>query len=159
MPVSALSTTTIIGDFGLPVGTVARIRCHLVANPDAGKKTGRSMAPYMLAVSVINDRRLDSPLMVDFKVSSQSQSSIPIFQSPLQFSQAEVAGTKTKPSIEAGKQIARQWLGRQIDCLAYETGAFAGHPRYTKELAPRTMTASQGFHFHRYIVLIDRSDW
>lgn len=159
LPVSALSTTTIIGDFHLPMGTVARIRCHLVANPDAGRKSGRSMAPYMLAVSAINDRRLDPPLMVDFKVSPQSQSAIPIFPSPLQFSEAAVAGSKTKPRIESGRQIARQWLGRQIDCFAYETGAFTGHPRYTKDLAPRTMTASRAFHFHSYAVLIDPGEW
>ena len=117
------------------------------------------MAPYLLAVTSINQEQLSSPLLVDFKVSPQSRKTIPIYQSPLQFAQAKFAGTKIKPTTNAGGQMAKQWLGKQIDCLAYETGTFTGHPRYTEELAPRTIVASRGFHFHRYVVLIDPGDW
>ena len=159
IPVSALTETPVIGDFRLPIGTVTRVRCHLVANPNADVKSNKSMAPYLLAVTSINHEQLSSPLMVDFKVSPQSRTTIPIYQSPLQFAQAKFAGTKVKPTADAGAQMATQWLGKQIDCLAYETGTFTGHPRFAKELAPRTVVASRGFHFHRYVVLIDPNDW
>lgn len=159
IPVSVLFDTPVIGDFNLPVGTITRIRCHLVENPHAGAKSNKSMAPYQLAITAINQEQLGAPLMVDFKVSPQSRKSIPIHQSPFQFAQSKVAGTKAQPTIDVGRQMAAQWLGKRIHCLAYETGSFAGHPRYPKDLAPRNIAANQGFHFHKYVVLIDPEKW
>jgi hypothetical protein len=127
LSVRDLNDRPVLGALGIPLGSVARVRAVLT--------TGNSKDDadrYRLRVTRVDTRDLSEPVELDFTLAPGAHAILPRVR-------------ESEPD----------YVGRQVDLIAYETGAFSGIP--TRGLEGYANWQGRAFHFTTSLEVLEES--
>ncbi|MEM8672232.1 MAG: hypothetical protein AAGG48_32255 [Planctomycetota bacterium] len=145
--VRSLVGESVTGKLGKPLGEVVPITCKLVTNPN--NKMTDSDDYYRVLVTRVDNQVISTPIKMDFDVDFFSRDAIPFRPNYDAFAEAvDPSQEPTRSELEA------RFVEREFKVLAYETGEFAGSPRYPDDTPAKTIYASRAFRFRSKLILI-----
>ena len=140
----------IIGQLGVPLGTVVQVDATIVAGRTLGSK--EFMAEYLLKVTKIGSNAVSNPPNCPFRTHSWAEVRI----APDEFSLYELKKGKKTGSLSDLQvaELERGYVGRVYRLLVYEEGVYTGIPRDLPKDYPVRQDHSFGFRTHLIVLRI-----
>lgn len=145
--VEMLREQPVIGDLGVPLGTITEIRGTIVAGRTL--KTKLYSEEYLINVAEAGGHRLKEPRILSFGVYANQ----PNVQAVLPRTERQLGGDSWKSGelVDLAK-LEKEYLGKEFRLRGYEIGGFRGIPRNWPEGGP--VYADVGFGFQTELVII-----
>ena len=136
---------TISPMLGIPFGTIAKLEAEVVDGDGLRIKAFEGV--YLLKINTVNGRVMHDTLVLPFtdETGSLASDNFELYQ--------YVTG-KTATSLPGAdiEKMKKNYIGKKLVLMAYETGKFTGLPKdYSKY---RPIKADRTFHFEHYLVVV-----
>jgi len=138
----------IIGELGVPLGTIVEINATIVAGRSVGPKDLYS--EYLLKVNKVGNKSMSDPAVCEFRTHSWDDVKL----APNTFALYELKkGEKAKSLTDVQiAELERDYVGRAYHLLAYEQGMFTGVP---KNLPKNSVSwQDRGFGFRSQLIVM-----
>ena len=141
----------LIGDPGLPLGTVAELTAVIVSAEELRPVTkGGGEGHYLLSVTHVDQRALKTPVVIEF--SPHRMTEPPLVNNAFalhEFKKGRKTGQLNSVQI---KELESGYVNRTVNIVAYESGEFRGMPRNL----PKGMGIWQdmSYHFENSLVVL-----
>ena len=144
----AESKPLLIGDLGVPLGTVVEIRATIVAGSETRMKQYQSA--YLLRVSEVGGRPLPQPQLMEFAVPGFVSAKL----ASDNFDLYELKnGTKTgRLDSSQIEKLQKGYVGKEVRLAVYETGGYSGIPANLPSDVP--VWQDRGFRFRTWLVVM-----
>ena len=149
IPISQLRSAEVIGDLGIPLGTVAEIRATVFAGRELRLK--RYASVYLLRVTSVNGRKLEHPVLIEFRAGSE-WTELPLVHNSFELYEMKKGVKASSLDDDEEQQLEKDYVGREFRLIVYETGRFDGLPD-----AQALMMASHGFSFSNYLIVLRKA--
>jgi hypothetical protein len=139
------SKTTITPKLNIPFGTIAKLEVEVYDGDSLQMKAYQGT--YLLKINSVNDKKIGDTLLLPLTDETEELAND-------NFGLYKLTYRKTANSI-SDKEIAKMkknYVGRKLTLMAYETGHFTGLPKdYFKY---RPISAGTNFHFQNYLIVV-----
>ena len=142
----------VVGQLGLPLGTVAEIEAEVVSGSSLRRKAYDGL--YLLKVTHVDGKELSSPPLVRF--SSPEFASVELANDT--FALYEMTHGKEANSLDSAQiaELEQGYVGKKARLVVYEVGSFRGIPGQLPEDVP--VWADSGFHFATSLTVLKERD-
>lgn len=151
--IDQLRSMKVIGDLGVPLGTFVQIKAEIIDGDSFGTK-GYS-GEFLLKILSVNDKAMSRQLMMSF-YPSVSAHKLPVANdhfSLYKLKYGKEASQLTRSQIE---ELKKDYVGKEFEFLAYETGRFSGTPNGLTDLS--LLWQDTSFRFHSYISVLKEAE-
>jgi hypothetical protein len=146
--VADLNSRPVVGELGVPLGTVVEVEATVVAGRELRVKGLSSL--YLLEVTHVNGRSLTEPQMMEFAVPPWISASLANDNLDLhEMKTGQKAGSLDGDAIE---ELERGYVGKRVRVAVYEVGRFTGIPRNLPDDVP--VWADVGFWFRSSLIVV-----
>lgn len=142
------SDVVILGQLGVPLGTVTQIDATIVAGRTISSKD--FMAEYLLKVTKVGPNSVSNPPTCRFQTHSWAEVKL----APDEFSLYELKTGKKTGSLSEVQvaELQRGYVGRGYRLLVYEEGVYTGIPRDLPKDYP--MWQGHAFDFRTHLIVL-----
>lgn len=124
--VAELRTLSVIGELGVPLGTVVEIRAKVVSGSEYLPRVKGYDGLYLLKVTHVDGKELEDPVVLEFSM-------FPFIRVGLASNHFDLYALKT--GRKAGeldsaeiRKLEKGYVGKTVHLIAYEAGRFSGIP-------------------------------
>lgn len=119
-----LNERQVIGQLGVPLGTVVEIKGAVVSGDDLRKKLYQGA--YLLRVTEVDGRALESPPVITFFVPGFS--GVKLASNNRELYEMKVGATARELSTDQRERLRKNYVGKQMRLVVYEVGRYSGMP-------------------------------
>lgn len=136
---------TIKEKLNVPFGTLVKMQVEIVDGSTTMSK--EYQGHFLFRIISVDNNMLSIPVVIEFNDETG------IFPNDL-FQLYQFIFNKEPESIdsEEGKEMKKQYVGKVVDIVAYESGKFIGVPDNYFKYQPAKQAV--GFHFRNYLVVV-----
>ncbi len=125
LTIADLNERQVIGQLGVPLGTVVEIKATVVAGDELRRKQYQSA--YLLRVTEVDGRALESPPVMTFSVWGSARGKLARNDFELhKMKTGKKVGSLNQEQVET---LQQGYVGKQMRLVVYEIGRFAGIPK------------------------------
>ncbi|MEX0718059.1 MAG: hypothetical protein WD066_15810 [Planctomycetaceae bacterium] len=145
-----LNRLTVTGELGVPLGTVVEVEAVVVAGAAFGAK---GLPDYMLRVEKVDGAALKTPPVMPFGPFLGVGEAAPggLASSHFQLYRLKTGREARSLDQEQIAELEKDYVGRRVNVLVYESGRFVGIPQ---NLPERLIPAGPRFHFSTSLVVV-----
>lgn len=145
IPALTIDPQSSIGALGLQPGTIVHVRGSIVDGDETGYRA--HMGSYLLRVEKIEGQPVKDEIVLSFE---DRTGTVPNTDFKLnELVHGKTTGVITHEELQA---LKKQFVGKTLDLVLYETGHFIGFPQGYFDYQP--LQSGTGFHFENYLVII-----
>lgn len=146
-----ISRRQVVGDLGVPLGTVVEIRATVFAGSELNSKGYDSI--YLLKVTHVDGRELERPQLMEFSVPGFVRAEV--VNDSFDLYEMKMGQKARGLSSEQIAELEKGYVGKSVNLTVYEVGRFTGLPHKMPRGAP--VWQDRAFHFATSLtVLVDR---
>lgn len=142
----------VLGQLGLPLGTVATIDAVVTSGDETRAKVYQGR--YLLTVTHVNGKPLEKPPVMRFVVDRLSYT----VNLPHDTKSLLAAKQNEGNPVANQKEIEKEYVGKTHRLVVYEEGGYAGIPDNLPKGVPLAGAAGFGFRFSTSLTVLAESD-
>ena len=147
-----LNRRNVIGELGLPLGTIAEIEAEMISGSSLRIKGYESL--YLLKVTHVDGKKLNKPPLMRFNAPLFAPAKLP--NGPFALYEMRT-GAKAKSLTDSQEaELEKGYVGKTFRLVAYEQGCFRGIPHKLPEDVP--VWADSVFHFATSLTILAERD-
>ena len=148
LTIADLNERQVIGQLGVPLGTVVEIKATVVAGDDLRKKLYQGA--YLLRVTEVDGRGLESLPVMTFFVPGFS--SVKLARNDFELHKMKTGKKVSSLNQEQIETLQQGYVGQQMRLVVYEIGRFAGIPKQLPNDVMSWADVGYGFSTSLYVL-------
>ena len=142
------SNTSITTKLGIPFGTISKLEVEVYDGDSLQMKAYEGT--YLLKINSVNDIKINDTLLLAFTDETETLANDDFSLHKLTYGKKAKSLTNTQI-----KKMKKNYVGKKLTVMAYETGHFSGMPKdYFKY---RPSRADRDFHFEHYLAIVSNT--
>ena len=125
LTIADLNERQVIGQLGVPLGTVVEIKATVVAGDDLRRK--QYQGAYLLRVTDVDGRLLESPPVMTFFVPGFS--GVKLARNNFELHEIKTGAKVGSLNQEQVEKLQQGYVGKEMRLVVYEIGQFTGMPK------------------------------
>jgi len=137
--------TSIPTKLNIPFGTIAKLDVEIYDGDNLHRKGDQGT--YLVKINSVNDKQQIDTLLMTFEDETEQLASENFALYKLVY--GKKANSISNMQID---KMKKNYVGKKLTLMAYETGRFTGIPKDYFKYRPEV--ADKGFHFENYLVIV-----
>lgn len=148
-----IAAADVLGSLGEPLGTCFRIKATITKGDNLNKGEGGA---YFLTVTEVENQKLKSPIRTRFGVHRFATKKVKLANNDFELYELRMGKKASSLTHEQVVQLQKDYVGKSVSLVVYETGSFNGIPhRLPESVGP---WQDYGFGFKTALHVMDQED-